>query len=95
MIGHGWQLIEAAPRGEATPTLFAVADTDSPWRTVQSAEYSESAGAPPARRGTVSAPGRAIERARAAFRAMAPGAGGAERAPAGQPPPRWPARDAR
>jgi hypothetical protein len=95
MIGHGWQLIEAAPRGEATPTLFAVADTDAPWRTVQSAEYGESVGQPPARRGTVTAPGRAVERVRAAFRAMAARAGGAQSGAAGQPPPRWPARDAR
>jgi len=95
LIGHGWQLIDAAPRGEATPTLFAVADTDAPWRTVGSADDGESAGAPPARRGTVTARGRAVERVRAAFRAMAAQAGGAKSGPAGQPPPRWPARDAR
>lgn len=77
MVGHGWQMIEAAPGRAATPTLFA------------SKRGERLRSAPPKEREVSRAP-RRLAVFVSAMRALS--APSSERRPAAtQPPPRWPA----
>jgi hypothetical protein len=77
MVGHGWQMIEAAPKRAATPTLFA------------SQRGGRSQSAPPKEREAPRAP-RRLAVFVSAMRTLA--APSDDRRPAAtQPPPRWPA----